>query len=116
MLSLQCWLQKATPFAELFSVEGDFTVDTLNEWFSRIIKTKSFEIDSIKKQIYRKENQKQIYRKENPIKKEEAVCSICGFLLDVDNVGWFDFIVKCKHLFLRNIHSADDLEKNGDRN
>ena len=58
MLPLQCWLQKATSFAELFSVEVDFTVDTLNEWFSRIIKTKPFEIDYIKKQIYRKENQK----------------------------------------------------------
>ena len=78
--------EKSTSLAELFSVELKFTVDTLNEWFSIIIKPKFFEIDSIKKQIY---------SKENPIKKEETVCSICGFLLDVDNVRWFDFIVKC---------------------
>ena len=78
--------EKATSLAELFSVELKFTVDTLNEWFSIIIKPKFFEINSIKKQIC---------RKENPIKKEETVCSICGFLLDVDNVRWFDFIVKC---------------------
>ena len=78
--------EKAASLAELFSVELTFTVDTLNEWFSIIIKPKFFEIDSIKKQIY---------RKENPIKKEETLCSICGFLLEVDNVRWFDFIVKC---------------------
>ena len=66
------------------------------------MKEKFFGIDSIKKQIY---------RKENPIKKQETVCSICGFLLNVDNVGWFEFIVKCKHLFLRNINSSNDLEK-----
>ena len=49
--------EKATSLAELFSVELKFTVDTLNEWFSIIIKPKFFEIDSIKKQIYRKEIQ-----------------------------------------------------------
>ena len=59
MVPLQSWLQKATSFTVLFSVEVDFAVDALNEWFPRIIKTKPFEIDSIKKQIYRKENQKQ---------------------------------------------------------
>ena len=64
----------------------------MTDWFSRIIKPKFFEIDSIKKQIY---------RKENPVKKQETVCSISGFLLDVDNVGWFDFIVKCEHLLLK---------------
>ena len=35
------------------------------------------------------------------------------FLLDIDNVGWFDFIIKCEQLFLRNIYSADELKKLG---
>ena len=35
------------------------------------------------------------------------------FFLDIDNVGWFDFIIKCEQLFLRNIYSADELEKLG---
>lgn len=54
---------------------------------------------------------KQAYRKENPIDQKEIICSICGFLLDVDNGRWIDFIVKCEHLFLRNICSFEELEK-----
>ena len=86
--------EKATSLAEFFSVKLKVTVDTLNGWLSRIIKPEFFEIDDTKKQIY---------KKENPINKTKTICSICGFLLDIDNIGWFDFIVKCKHLFLRNI-------------
>ena len=40
---------KAVSLAELFSVELKFTVDTLNDWFSRIIKPTFFEIDDVKK-------------------------------------------------------------------
>ena len=48
--------EKSTSLAELFSVELKYTVDTLNEWFSKIIKPKFFELDDIKKQIFLKEN------------------------------------------------------------
>ena len=43
--------EKATSLAELFSIELKFTVDTLNDQFSKIMKEKFFGIDSIKKQI-----------------------------------------------------------------
>ena len=94
--------EKSTSLAELFSVELKFTVNTLNDWFSRIIKPKFFELDDIKKQIY---------LKENPIDQSKTICSVCGFLLNVDGEGWFDFVLKCEHLFLRNIYTFDDLKK-----
>ena len=75
--------EKATFLAELFSVKLKFTVDTLNDWFSRIIKSKFFEIDDIKKKTY---------KNENPINKTKTICFICSFLLDSDNVGCLDFI------------------------
>ena len=65
--------EKSTSLAELFSVELKFTVNTLNDWFSRVIKPKCFEPDDIKKEIFMKESQ---------IAKSQ-ICSICGFLLDV---------------------------------
>ena len=86
--------EKATSLAELFSVELKFTVDTLNEWFSTNIKPKFLEVDSIRKQIC---------RKENPIDRQKTVCSVCGFLLCVNSGGWIDFVVKWEHLFLKNI-------------
>ena len=70
--------EKSTSLAEIFSVELKFTVDTLNEWFSRIIKTKFFELDDIKTQIN---------LKENPVDQSKTICSICGFLLNVDGEG-----------------------------
>ena len=85
--------EKSTSLAELFSVELKFTVDTLNEWFSRIIKPRFFELEDIKKQIF---------FKENPIDQSKTTCSICGFLLNIDGEGWFDFVLKCENLFLRN--------------
>ena len=48
--------EKSTSLAELFSAELKFTADTINDWFSRIIKPIFFETDDIKKQIYKKEN------------------------------------------------------------
>ena len=48
--------EKSMSLAKLFSVELKFTVDTLNDWFSRIIKSENFEHDDIKKQIFMKEN------------------------------------------------------------
>ena len=45
--------EKLTSLAELFSVELKFAVDTLNGWFSRIIKPKFFELDDIKKHIFK---------------------------------------------------------------
>ena len=95
--------EKSTSLAELFSVELKFTVDTLNEWFSRIIKPKFFELDNIKKQIY---------LKENPMVRSETKYSICGFPIDAEGGdGWFDFVVKCEHLFLRNIYTFNELEQ-----
>lgn len=77
---------KAISLAELFFVELIITVDTLNEWFSEIMKPRFLEIDSVKKEIY---------RKENPIDQHKTTCSIYGFILDVNNGGWIDFVVKC---------------------
>ena len=94
--------EKSTSLAELFSVELKFTIDTLNDWFSRIIKPKFLELDDIKKQVF---------FKENPIVDSKTRCSICGFLLDVEGGDWFDFVVKCEHLILRNIYSFDDLKQ-----
>ena len=76
--------EKSTSLAELFSVELKFTVDTLNDWFSSILKPKFLKVDIIKKQGF---------RKENLIDKQKAICSICSFLLDVNSGGWIDFVV-----------------------
>ena len=92
--------EKSTSLTELFSVELKFTVNTLNEWFSRIIKLKFFELDDIKKQTF---------LKENPLDQSKTICSICGFLMNVDGEGWSDFVLKCEHLFLRNIYTFDHL-------
>ena len=97
--------ENITSQAELFSIELKFTIDTLNDWFSNIIKPKFLEISDIKKQIF---------VKENPIVTSKTTCSICGFLLDGQARGeqcWYDFIVDSEYLFLRNIYSEKDLEK-----
>ena len=98
--------EKSTSLAELFSVELKFTMDTLNAWFSDTIKSKLYNLNDIKKQIF---------IKENPIVPSKTICSICGFLFDVHARGehkrWYDFIVECEHLFVRNIYSDTDLQK-----
>ena len=76
--------EKSTFLAELFSVELKFTVNTLNDWFSNTIKLKFFELNDIKKQIF---------TSENPVVSSKTISSICGFLLDVKQEGWYDFIV-----------------------
>ena len=97
--------EKRTSLAEMFSVEFKFTTDTLNDWFSNIIKPKFLELSDIKKDIF---------RKRNSIVSSETNCWICGLLLDVEARGkhkrWYDFIINCKHLFLRNIYSENDLK------
>ena len=70
--------EKSMSLAKLFSVQLKFTVDTLNDWFSRIIKPKIFEHDDIKKQIF---------MKENTIVHSKTICSICGILLNVEGDG-----------------------------
>ena len=77
--------EKSPSLAELFSLELEITIDTLKNWFSRIMKPKFFELDDIKKQKF---------LKENPIVHSKTKCSICGFLLDVEGGDWFDFVVK----------------------
>ena len=94
--------EKSASLAEQFSVKLKFAIDTLNDWCSRIIKMKFFELDDIKKQKF---------FKENPLAYSKTKCSIYGFLLDMKWGNWFDFVVKCEHLFLRNIYSLDDLKK-----
>ena len=69
---------------------------------SSILKPKFLEVDTIKKQSS---------KKENSINKQKTICSICGFLLDVNSGGWIDFVVRCEYLFLKNICSYDELEK-----
>ena len=53
--------------------------------------------------------------KENPILPSKTTCSIFGFLLNVAATGehkcWYDFIVECEHLFLRNIYTTTDLKE-----
>ena len=94
--------KKSTSLAELFYVELKFTIDTLNDWFSRIIKPKLFELDDIKKQIF---------MKENLIVNSNTICSICGLLQDVEGGSWFEFVVKCEHLSLRNIYTSNELKQ-----
>ena len=94
--------EKSTSLVELFSVELKFTVDTLNDWFSSILKPKFLEVGTMKKQAY---------KKENPIDKQKTICSICGSLLDVNSRGWIDFVVRCEYLFLKNIYYYEELEK-----
>ena len=47
--------EKSISLAELFSIELKFTIDTLNNWFSNIVKSKFLELDDIKKQLFIKE-------------------------------------------------------------
>ena len=42
--------EETTSLAELLSVELEFTIDTLNDWFSNIINPTFLEINDIKKQ------------------------------------------------------------------
>ena len=91
--------KKSTSLAELFYVELKFTIDTLNDWFSRIIKPKFFELDDTKKQIF---------MKENLIVNSKTICLICGLLQDVEGDSWFEFVVKCEHLSLRNIYTSNE--------
>ena len=94
--------KKSTSLAELFYVELKFTIDTLNDWFSRIIKPKFFELDDTKKQIF---------MKENLIVNSKTICLICGLLQDVEGDRWFEFVVKCEHLSLRNIYTSNELKQ-----
>lgn len=65
---------KKTALAELFFVELKFTIDTLKEWFNRIIKPKFYELDSLEKLHF---------RRQNPI-NDTSVCCIYDFPLSVD--------------------------------
>ena len=87
---------KCTSLAELFSVKLKFTIDTLKEWFNKIIKPKFFEIDYSKKAEW---------RKKNPA-TSQTPRTVYDLPLDpqVEN-GWFNHIIKAKHLFLRNVYS-----------
>ena len=66
--------EKATSFAELFSVELKFTIDTLNNWFSSRIKPKFLEVSNVKKKILLKKTKL----------LPESTCCICGFLLNIN--------------------------------
>ena len=98
--------EKSTSLAELFSIKLKFTMDTLTDWFSNTIKPKFLDVNDIKKQIY---------IKENAIVPSKTACSICEFLLVVEANGehkrWYDFIVECEYLFLRNIYNEANLKK-----
>ena len=94
--------EKSTSLAELFSVELKFTIDTLKAWFGKIIKPKFFEIDCAMKQDF---------PKKNPV-NSSTVCYLCDFPLVADSKkGWFDFVVRCEYLFLKNIYSYNDLKQ-----
>ena len=62
------------------------------------------------------DNRKHLFIKENLLITSETTCTICGFLLDVEAKGdgklrWYDFIVECEHLLLRNIYEEEELKK-----
>ena len=41
-----------------------------------------------------------------------TVCYLCDFPLVADSEkGWFDFVVGCEYLFLKNIYTYDDLKQ-----
>lgn len=93
--------EKCTSLAELFSIELKFTIDTLKDWFGRIMKPKFFELDSFKKKECRKRNPVTI----------DALCSICDFPLNPEaENGWFNHVIKAAHLFLRNIYSESEIK------
>ena len=71
--------EKSTSLAELFSVELKFTIDTLNAWFSNTIKSKFFDVNDIKKQIFIK-------------KKKKSNCTFQNSLLYLWVLAW----CKCK--------------------
>ena len=53
-----------------------------------------------------------MFIKESPIISTKTCC-IYGFLLDVEAIWeskrWYDFIVECKYLFMKNIYSYDEI-------
>ena len=51
--------QKCTSFADPFTTELKFTIDTLRDWFNRIIKPKFFKLDCFKKTAWRKKSSNQ---------------------------------------------------------
>ena len=101
-ITLKMLLMQYLQGINLFSVELKLFVDTLNACFNSFIKPKFLELDILKTQYY---------RKDNLIDQKKTICSICGFLLDVDQGGWIDFIAKSKYFFLRNMYSFDRLKK-----
>ena len=66
--------EKSTSLSKLFSIELKFTIDTLNEWFSKLIKPTFLELTDTKKQDF---------IKENLLVPSETTCCICGFLIDL---------------------------------
>ena len=82
------------------------TVDTLNDWFTNIMKPKFLELSDVKRQIFIKENK---------IIPSQTTCSICVFLLDAEIEGehkrWCNFVVEREHLFLRNIFTLNELRE-----
>ena len=93
--------QTCTSFAELFSSELKFTIDSLRDWFNRIIKPEFFELDCFKKTAW---------RKKYPVTKE-TTCAICDFPLSAEaENGWVEHVAKAEHSFLRNIYSESKVK------
>ena len=101
-----------------FTVYFDFETTTGNSAFSDpkmyviiYCQIYSFHPSLNLDKIITKNNAYKAYNKENPIDKQKTICSICGFLLDVNNGGWIDFVIRCEYLLLKNIYSYEELEK-----
>ena len=88
--------------ADICSIELKFTINTLKDWFNKLIKPKFFELDFDKKQYW---------KKHNPL-TDSTACGICDFPLDTfgDN-GWFEHVAKSEHLFLRNTYSDEEMKQ-----
>ena len=105
-------LNKKSSFAlsEVFSIELKFTIDLLVKWFKQEPKSKIFEIDTLAKQKYKKEN------KIDPLKTN---CCIWNLRLDLnsangphtDEITYLDFVIRKEYLLLRNLLVRDFLNE-----
>ena len=84
----------------MFNVELKFTVDCINNWFSKNLKVQELDVD-----------QKKDFRDNNSFTPRTLYC-LCDFPMTAraEN-GWAMHVFKAEHLFLENIYSEKDMQK-----
>ena len=93
----------------MFSTELKFASDYIKCWFKNKYKRRFLELDRFSK--VRSE-------RENPIDGSQTKCKIYDFKLslgavngfDSDEITYFGFIVKRKHMFFRHIYETEEIE------